>query len=139
MISLFSVPSYVEKGFFFLIFVLPPKISEKNPKNPKKIRKIRKKSEKSKKSEKNPKNPKNPKKIQKIRKIWKNPKNPKKIRKIQGFFWGFKIRTPYLGVNNPSNKMLNKLFQLFKLGLHGTVLQLITRSCFFSLLKATYK
>ena len=38
--------------------------------------------------------------------MWKNPKNPKKIRKIQGFFWGFKIRTPYLGVNNPSVLLL---------------------------------
>ena len=40
----------------------------------------------------------------------KNPRTPpKKIRKIQkksqkskDFFWGFKIRTPYLGVNKPS-------------------------------------
>ena len=31
-------------------------------------------------------------------------KNMKNSEKIQGFFRGFKIRTPYLGVNNPSIK-----------------------------------
>ena len=32
----------------------------------------------------------------------KNSKNLKKSNKTKVFFWGFKIRTPYLGVNNPS-------------------------------------
>ena len=33
----------------------------------------------------------------------KNPKKSEKSEKIQGFFWEFKIRTLYLGVNNPSS------------------------------------
>ena len=41
-----------------------------------------------------------------IYKILVHPKRFRKIRKIQkkskDLFWGFKIRTPYLGVNNPS-------------------------------------
>ena len=93
----FFSPFIRGKGFFFLIFVLPPKISEKNPKNPKKIRKIQKIR----------------KKIQKIRKIRKKSKKSEKsekIRKIQGFFWGFKIRTPYLGVNNSSNSVFKSFF-----------------------------
>ena len=51
--------------------------------------------------------PKNPKKSEKIQKSEKNPKNPKirkktkKYGKIRVFFWGFKIRTRYLGVKNP--------------------------------------
>ena len=39
----------------------------------------------------------------------KIPKNSKKkIRKIQGFFWGFKIRTPYLGVRKKIPKKVKK-------------------------------
>ena len=38
------------------------------------------------------------------------PKNPKKIQKIHGFLWGFKIRTPYLGVNNSSNSVFKSFF-----------------------------
>ena len=39
----------------------------------------------------------------------KNPKNPKKIPKIQEFFWGFEIRTPYLGVK----KSVLKSFSIY--------------------------
>ena len=92
-----------------------PKKSEKNPKDPKKIRKIRKNPKNPKKSQrsgknirkiqkirKNPKKIENPKKIQKIRKNPKFSKNPKNSKITIYFFWGFKIRSPYLGVNNPS-------------------------------------
>ena len=47
--------------------------------------------------------------IHKILVHQKNPKNLKKSEKsikIQGFLWGFKIRTPYLEVNNPSLSIL---------------------------------
>ena len=59
-------------------------------------------TQKNEKIQKIRKNLKNSKKTQKIRKIRKNLRNPKKFSKSKDFFWGFKIRTPYLGVNNPS-------------------------------------
>ena len=37
-------------------------------------------------------------------------KNRKKSKKFQGFFLGFKIRTPYLGVNNPSISVFKLFF-----------------------------
>ena len=40
----------------------------------------------------------------------KNSKNRKKIGKIQRFFWGFKIRASYLGVNNPSISVFKSFF-----------------------------
>ena len=40
-----------------------------------------------------------------------------KNKKIQGFFWGFKIRLPYLGVNNSSNLVLKSFF-IYKILVH---------------------
>ena len=37
-------------------------------------------------------------------------KNPKNLQKIQGFFLGFKIRIPYLGVNNLSISVFKSFF-----------------------------
>ena len=65
----------------------------------KKIWKIRKKSQKSKDFFEDLKSGKNPKKSQISEKF---RKKFEKSEKIQVFFWGFKIGTPYLGVNNPS-------------------------------------
>ena len=48
----------------------------------------------------------------------KNPKNPKKKTKnSKDFFWGFKIRTSYLGVNNSSISVF-KFFLICKIFVH---------------------
>ena len=41
----------------------------------------------------------------------KDPKNPNKIQRIQGIFLGgFKILSPYLGVNKPSISVFKSVF-----------------------------
>ena len=64
----------------------------------KKSKNIKKNPKILKKLKKNPKNPEIFKKSKKSEKSENIRKNPKKSKQI----WGFKILTPYLGVNNPS-------------------------------------
>ena len=71
----------------------------KIPKKSKKSKKSPKNSEKSKKSENNKKNSENSEKNLK--------KNSKNLKKSKKFIWGFKIRTPYLGVDNPWNQSVD--------------------------------
>ena len=40
-------------------------------------------------------------------------KKSEKFPKTQGFFWGFNIRTPYLGVNNPLVSGFKSFFYLY--------------------------
>ena len=47
----------------------------------------------------------------------KNLKNLKKSKKTKEFFWGFKIRIPYLGVNNSSNSVF-KFYFIYKILVH---------------------
>ena len=49
------------------------------------------------------------------KKFSKNPKNPKKFKDF--FFWGFKIRLAYLGVNNSSNSVF-KYFFIYEILVH---------------------
>ena len=48
----------------------------------------------------------------------KIPKNPKYPQKIQGFFGGFKIRIPHLGVNNSSNSVFIHTIFIHKILVH---------------------
>ena len=50
-----------------------------------------------------------------LQKILVHP--PNKSEKIQGFFWGFKIRTPFLGVNSSSNSVFKSFF-IYKILVH---------------------
>ena len=48
----------------------------------------------------------------------KNLKNLKKSKKSKEFFWGFKIRIPYLGVNNSSISVFKSFF-IYKILVHS--------------------